>query len=506
MPKCFVSFSSCDDEFAGKLIASLRLQNADVWDYSNSAQDIPLGEGIKANLRARIDESGRFIAVLTPASTHPETGRFTIFEIRYAQEKGMRIFPVALELFSLRSLPPELAFLEDAKYLPFASLEGDAYERSFARLCEEMGLAYIPPFLGDPRVIFAPRFEAEIRGLSIPNEHRVLLRMTIDDFTHQYAAGKWSEAEETIGFFIGACKRFLKGTVLYYPALLLALCRMHKNDLDGAQTLIEDLLDHPLVDENAWGALGQVYFVRGDLLKALDAFKTAREKCPPGQDWVSRFNILAVSVELALPAEVSAAFSGFDLASRPLDDQVKIANLQASVYSRHNDWRAVVNVLRNICDRQIGNATTAIYLAQAYERLGCYRDAVTVLAGEAGRLDDENLYHHLAALYGRGGDTVSALRIYEQHLSEDTTRPQQMLTDYAILLLSLGRRTEARNVCRRAIALEPVKAGAERYFRGLAYYLLGRLGDAQTSYQESKSSEPYYDTFAERLAGMATYG
>jgi tetratricopeptide (TPR) repeat protein len=78
-------------------------------------------------------------------------------------------------------------------------------------------------------------------------------------------------------------------------------------------------------------------------------------------------------------------------------------------------------------------------------------------------------------------------------------------TDYATLLFSLGRRSEARDVCRRAIELKDVKPGAERYFRGLAYYLLGRQSDAETAYQESKSSESYYDVFAKRLPGIAQW-
>jgi tetratricopeptide (TPR) repeat protein len=410
---------------------------------------------------------------------------------------------VAIQAFSPRDLPPEVAFLKDAKYLLFESPEGEAYERSFARLCEQMGLAYTPPFLGDPRVIFAPRFEAEIRGLPIPNEHRILLRLTIDDFTRQYAAAEWDQAEETISFFIGACKRFLNGTVLYYPTLLLALCRMHANDLDGAEKLIEGLLDHHLMDENALGALGQVYFMQGEHRKALDAFKAAKEKCAPGQDWVSRFNILAVSVELGLAVEASAAFTGFDLASRPHDDQVKIANLQASLFSRQNNWRSAVALLRDLYNREIGDATTAFYLSQAYVRLGQVSDAILVLSTEAERLRDRNLYHHLAALHNDSGDTASALEIYKRHLLDDPARPQQMITDYAILLLSLGRRVEAQNICRRAIDLDPDRTGAERYFRGLAYYLLGRRGDAETAYRESKSTEPFYDVFAKRLARNA---
>jgi hypothetical protein len=308
MSKCFVSFSSRDGEFAGKLMASLRLQNIDLWDYSNSAQDIPLGESVKANIRKWIDGSVHFIAVLTTASTDPETGKFTIFEMQYAHQKGKRILPVAVAPFSPGKLAPSLEFLADAKYLPFDPEGGQDYERSFARLCQEMAIPYVPPFLGDPRIIFAARFDREIRGLKIPNEQQILLRTTIDDFTRQYAAGKWTDAKETITFFGLACKRFLRNVTLYYPTLLLALCEMHQNSFDSAQKILQPLLTHPLADENLWCALGQIRFLKGEFQEALEAFRIAREKCPEGKDWEARFNILAASMELARWEEASAAF------------------------------------------------------------------------------------------------------------------------------------------------------------------------------------------------------
>jgi hypothetical protein len=97
-----------------------------------------------------------------------------------------------------------------------------------------------------------------------------------------------------------------------------------------------------------------------------------------------------------------------------------------------------------VYDRSIGNATTAIFLADAYERNRQAKDALRVLEREAERLHDNNLYHHLAALHVRLGDTFSALDIYRQHLLSDEKRPYQMITDYAMILRSLGRDGEAR--------------------------------------------------------------
>jgi tetratricopeptide (TPR) repeat protein len=495
MSKCFVSFSSRDSEFVGKLLASFRLQDVDVWDYSNPAQDIQLGENLRKDIRRLIDTADHFVAVITPSSTHPDSGRFCIFELQHAHNSGKRIIPITLEQHLPVNLAPGLAFLQEAKYLSFKISDNEAYERAFKRLCAEMNVPYVLPFLGDPRIIFAPRFDREIRGLSIPNVHRIELRLIIDEFTRQYKAGEWAEAAESITFFISGCKRWARGIVPYYPTLLLSLCKMHQNCLSEAEKILEALLQHPLVDENAWAALGQIDYMQGEYAAALGKFKIARDKCPPGKDWEARFNILAASVQLGRTEEASAAFSGFDLESRPVDDQLKIANLQASLFSRNHDWRAVVVVLRDIFDRKIGDEASAVYLAEAYEHRGESREAVTVLSSEADRLCSMTLYHRLAALYVRLEDPVRALEVYESKLLADTKHPWQMATDYALILRSIGRCREADEVCCRALNLPVPSPGAETYFRGLAFYLVGREQEAKTFFADSNYREKYYDQF-----------
>jgi tetratricopeptide (TPR) repeat protein len=496
MSKCFVSFSSRDTEFAGKLVASFRLQNVDVWDYSNYAQDIPLGESVKSRLCKQIDDSAHFVAVVSGASADRETGKFPRFEWQYAHKQGKRILPVVIQPFSPANLDSELEFLEDTKYLPFEASDADDYERSFARLCEEMAVPYEPPFLGDPRVVFAPRFDREVRGLAIPADQRVLLRTVIDRFGQQYRDQKWADAGESITFFMGATRWFIKGAAPYYPALLLALCKMHEGRLDDALLLLTPLFTHPLADENVWAAVGQIHFLRREFEKALAMFTVAKQKCPPGEDWEARFNILATCLELGRLEEASAAFSGFDLESRPVDDQVKIANLQATIFSRANDWCGAIEALQWVYDGRIGNASSAIQLAKAYERSAQAAIAVQVLTNEAERLQDNNLYHHLAALYMRLRAPVRALEIYRQRLISDPDRPAQMMTDYALILRSLGQRAESLEVCQRAIALPRPTNGSEFYFRGLAHYLLGHQDYARALYEESKAREPYYSEFA----------
>jgi tetratricopeptide (TPR) repeat protein len=495
MSKCFVSFSSRDGEFAGKLLASFRLQEIDVWDYSNPAEDTPLGVGLKSDLCRRIDASDHFIAVITPSSTHPESGKFCIFEMQYAHSREKRILPLAFTECLPFDAGPELPFLQDAKYLSFDPSDSDAYEKSFKRLCEEIGAKYVPPFLGDPRVIFAPRFEKEIRGLGITRQHGVDLRLVIDEFTRNYREEKWDKALAAIVFFIGGCERWLKGIAMYYPTVLLALCQMHRDRLEEAEKTLESLLNHPLADENLWAALGQIDFMRGDFERALAKFKIARDKCPEGKDWEARFNILAASAALRKADEAWDLFSRPELADRPLDDQVKVANLQAALFSRKGDWRSVIVVLHDIFERKIGDPASAIYLSEAYERRGDASNAMDVLASEAQRLKNTNLYHRLATLYVRLGDPVSALDVYESKLLGVDKRQRQMLTDYALILRSIGQHAQADSACRRALDLGRPENDAESYFRGLAFFLLGRQAEAKMAYEDSKNHGQYYDRF-----------
>jgi tetratricopeptide (TPR) repeat protein len=321
------------------------------------------------------------------------------------------------------------------------------------------------------------------------------LRVIIDEYTRHYAAERWADAQEAIVYFIGGFKRAVKGVVPYYPTVLLALCQMHQNELVPAENMLKAVLNHPLADENLWAALGQIDFMRGNYEKALARFKIAKEKCPPGKDWEARYNILAASVELGKTEDARAAFEDFDLSARPLDDQVKVAGLQARLFSRTRQWDSVITVLRDVFDRKIGDAATAVALAEAYERRFDASNAVAVLTSEADRLNDTNLYHHLAALHVRLGNPVRALQVYESKLLDDRARPRQMLTDYALILRSIGRHREAHEVYRRAAALPPPASDSEHYFRGLAFYLLGRHAEAQLEYADSRRYGQYYDEF-----------
>lgn len=498
MAKCFVSFSSKDTDFVSKLLASLRLQEVEYWDYSDPVQDTPLGADLPSDLRRRIDGSDFFIAILTPASVDRQTGRFCIFEVVYARERQKPIIPVTLS----PHLPPlgtELSFLVGRKYLYFAAEFDQSYEEAFEKLCATIGASYVPPFLGDPRIIFAPRFDKEIRNLDFSREHRADLRQIIDEFTRAYSDESWSAAHDAITFFILAHKRWVKGVIPYYPTILLALCQMHQDKLLEAAETLNQLKGHPLEDENLWGALGQIAFVQENYRDSLDKFKIARQKCPPGKDWEARFNVMAASVALGNPEEVSAAFDNLDLQDRPEDDRLKVANLQASWFLSTRQWKSAIVTLRDLIDRGFGDNTSVTYLSEAYEQSRQLSRAVELLSSEAKKRKALDLYHRLASLYAHFGQPVKALEVYEEHLiPHDQCRPWQITTDYALILRSIGYGDKARRVCEDALCkLEAPKApGPETYFRGLAYYLLGRETEAKVFFVDSKSDQPYYARFA----------
>src|ERR1019366_8337433 len=101
----------------------------------------------------------------------------------------------------------------------------------------------------------------------------------------------------------------------------------------------------------------------------------------------------------------------------------------------------------------------------------------------------------LAAFHIRLRNPVRALEIYESKLLADRKRPWQMVTDYALILRSIGRCRTANELCRRALALPRPANDEEIYFRGLACYLLGRNPEAKMYFSDSNLREQYYDQF-----------
>ena len=87
----------------------------------------------------------------------------------------------------------------------------------------------------------------------------------------------------------------------------------------------------------------------------------------------------------------------------------------------------------------------------------------------------------------------AAIKIYENSLC---TPPYNrlLLIEYARFLKKLGQESKMRIICNQVIELgNPIKS-MDWYYQGFAFYLIGKLKEAEFFYNGSDKSLPYYST------------
>ena len=504
-PRIFVSFSSRDIEVARKLFYSLKSQHLEVWDYSRPGDEIPLGTRIQEVLERQIDGCDYMVALLSANSMDPAIGRFTRHEIEYAILRGVlgrgRLLPLRL---TGSPAPPWGGIYAELQDRLFGDLEpGDRrrYEEAIALVCRRLEWPYTPPFLGDPRLPFAGRFEREVAGLQkeLPNAVFVDLMSAINDFVHAYDGGDWLEADRLITHFLLLWRYRIRKPEPYYPKIVQGVCQLHLGRFTEAEGTFLEATRHPSRDENSFGGLGQVYFRTRHYVEAQAAFEMALEVCPPDRNWEIRFNVLGARLESGSGAGDGGLFDEVDLASASPEDQRRILTLKGIFLLQQGRMGAALQEFESLYARQMVDTAVAAYRAIALERLGRIREAIILLRQEVRRFDDTNLYHRLADLLLKAGEVSAALAIYREKVCTPERRKRQYLVEHARVLFTTGRDPDGRVVaelCNTALSRASMgypQTNEDFFYDGFANYMIGR--DERARYDFERSSgfcEVYY--------------
>jgi tetratricopeptide (TPR) repeat protein len=504
-PKIFVSFSSRDIAVARRLFYSLKSQLLDVWDYSRPGEEIPLGTRIQEVLERQIDGCDYVIALLSANSMDPAVGRFTRHEIEYAIARGVlargRLLP--LQLAGSRPLAWSGVY-EQLHDRLFAELDpGDRrkYEETIALVCRRLEWPYTPPFLGDPRLPFAGRFEREVAGMqkALPNAVFVDLMSAIDDFVHAYNGGDWPEAERLIAHFLLLWRYKVRKPEPYYPRIIQGVCQLHLGRFAEAEETFFAAARHPAHDENCFGGLGQVYVRTGRYVEAQAAFEMALEVCPPDRNWEIRFNLLGCRMESGAAAGDEGLFDGVDLDAMQPDDRKRILTLKGIFLLQRGDPNAALEAFDSLCDRQLADPVVAAYRAIALERTGRIREAIASLKQETVRFDDTSLYHRLADLLLKAGQIAEALAVYQDKLCTPERRKRQYLTEYARILVTTDGDpggSLVSDLCRTVLSRASMgypRTSEDFYYDGFANYMTGRHERARYDFERSSGfCDVYY--------------
>jgi tetratricopeptide (TPR) repeat protein len=503
-PKIFVSFSSRDIAIARKLFYSLKSQQLDVWDYSRPGEEIPLGTRIQEVLERQIDGCDYMIALLSANSMDPAIGRFTRHEIEYAIARGIiergRLLPLQLAGSPAPPWGGVYAQLQDRLFGELDPGDRRKYEEAIALVCRRLNWPYTPPFLGDPRLPFAGRFEREVAGMqkTLPNAVFVDLMSTINDFVHAYNDGDWPEADRLISHFLLLWRYKVRKPEPYYPKIIQGVCQLHLGRFAEAEETFFEAARHPSRDENCFGGLGQVYVRTRRYVEAQAAFEMALEVCPPDRNWEIRFNILGSRLESGSGSGDAGLFDEVDLASATPDDRKRILTLKGIFLLQQGRAEAALEEFESLYSGQTADPVAAAYRAMALERLGRIREAIVLLRQETRRLDDTNLYHRLADLLLKAGEVSAALSIYREKLCTPERRKRQYLVEYARILVTTRRDPDGQVVpelCKTALSRASMgypQTNEDFFYDGFANYMIGRHERARYDFERSSGFCEFY--------------
>lgn len=503
--KLFVSFSSRDQDAVRMLFSSLAVQRVDVWDYSREGEGLPLARLVEESLAEKIRLCDYFLAVVSASSTDEVFGRYTGFEVLSALEAGLlqrhRLLPILLTTSppaEWRSPYKELEGLLRVELNPASQKQLDDAVR---RICHYLSVPYVPPILNDPRVFFSGRFQQEMSGQKMTPADYVDLMNIIIGCAEKVAEGAWEDAGGLIALFLTLSAYKAPGTRFYYPHIIKGVCELQSGHFEAAERTFAQAAEHPLRDENSFGGLGHAYFYQRRYDEALAAFRKALELRPA--DKSIQFNIVGTLLHANAPASAPGLLDTFARAELSPEELVKVNKMKGIAHIERGEYEEAVKIFESIDGRAQLDDAAAIYYARALESCGRALEAIALLRREATRLDDLNLYHHLAAAYLKAGMIREGLRVYEDRLCRPGCRTRQYLVEHARVLRTVGgimNLEKMREVCRQV--LDPKSCGdsplaaQDFYYMGFANYLLGNYPLARYDYERSGRLFQYYDSFA----------
>jgi hypothetical protein len=136
---CFISYSSKDDAFAGRLHADLQNHNVRCWF---APEDMKIGDRI----RPRLDESIRmYDKLLLVLSEHSVASKWVEFEVEAAMDKEQEgkppvLFPVRVDDTVMESTAGWSAHIKRTRHIgDFTRWKNhDDYEKAFSRLLRDL--------------------------------------------------------------------------------------------------------------------------------------------------------------------------------------------------------------------------------------------------------------------------------------------------------------------------------------------------------------------------------
>lgn len=395
----FVSFSSRDLKYVREIMAALKGQGIDFWDYSSIAESIEAGSKIDARLSREIDACTHMIVVISKNSMNTDIGRFCRFELEYALNRGGKpvpyfipvivesrdeknsqgmiaktlnrlISPAAKPHQKLILKPPYDIFIKDFR------LELDESPESVVKftvkICQTIDRVYIPPIEAHANLPFWKLFRKEVEELAHSNNVHVEVMMILGEFNEYYKKAEMQLALKKISFFIDTCDNRVPDYKPFYPFIVKAVCETELKMYDEAMKSYEKAkLIHPK-NQDVIGGIGTLYFKTNEFRKAADCFEQIIKTNTNEDVTNARINLIITRQNmgtLITPEEERFLFNvNTDL--YPDDLKTAIHNAQAVQYRIKKDYQALEYHCKAIISKDLHDTITIRLLQISYINRG----------------------------------------------------------------------------------------------------------------------------------------
>jgi Tetratricopeptide repeat. len=373
------------------------------------------------------------------------------------------------------------------------------FEDAIRKICDYLMMPYIPPFLGDSRVFFSQSFRHEMKSLDLSNAVYSKRMQLMNDCAEKVLNEDWTEAKKIVSFFLDLCGYEIPEIQFYYPQIIKGVCELQLEQFSDAEQTFLRATKHPARDENSFGGLGHTYFCQQRYDEALLAFQQALELHPKDKD--IKFNILGTLIQMGKLIKDATLLERFNLSELPLGDYIKVIKMKGIVDLQNGKYEAAINNFKLIGEKGCLDAASAIYYYRALTGSGRVDEGIRLLRAEAKRLDNINLYHHLADACWKIGREAEALEVYKSKLCRPNNWTRQYLIEYARILKVVGNgkdKKKMRELCKQVLDQANFPNAnltqEDFYYMGFANYLLGNHECARYDYdRSSRYFNKYYD-------------
>ncbi|HYL74819.1 MAG TPA: tetratricopeptide repeat protein [Bryobacteraceae bacterium] len=472
----FLSYADEDAVVARRIHYALTRAQVPVWGYKENSR---IGVDFREEFRARILGSHYFCLL---DSRHARASAYIKEECELAhQGKAIRIVcrvdtdvEKSMELF------------EGQNYL--TAIDFANFERGIHRLCEHIGIAYTPGFRLPRDQDFAREvFESGLLEVEYVQE----LNDLYHEFREHYTDPEFAEAQLRI--VIRKCQRYGAKTVvspILALGVMLAERGRHRDALKAFGTITESYPNDP----RGWAGLGGAYYHLGNYESALPALVRAKEMILTFYPRESSerlpeviHNIASVLSLLGRSREAWKILEGLTEEQRHAP---YIRALEGRLLLEQGASAAALPYLEGayceLLEQHDAPAAVIVNLADCYQQLGRHREEIELMTRTVA-MSPENpeLFHRAADCFLRNHkvtEAVSALRRATECFAESPLYRAQL----AALLVQTNQVSEGllhARECVRSGLTEP-----ERYYRGLAYYLLGKFESADFELAECRKN------------------